>query len=81
MQAKRKHSPAFLTTTRPLTNDERLWDYERRKRDHADKQADDMRYLGVWSVIFILAVIAGFYVMLFPPCLWIWSGNGIECIN
>jgi hypothetical protein len=81
MQAKAKHSPEFLTTVRPLNNDERRWEWERRKRNRADRKADDMRYLAVWLIAFVIGAAGLFCLMAFPPCLWIWSAEGIHCIN
>jgi len=81
MQAKRKHTPAFLTTTRPLNNDERRWAWERRKRNKADDADADNDYLAICAVGFIIAVLAMIYVMAFPPCFWIFSRHGIQCLN
>lgn len=80
-QAKRKHSPAFLTTTRSLNNDERRWAWERRKQDKADNHRAEMDYLAIYIVGFIVAALAMIYVMAFPPCFWIFSRHGIECLN
>lgn len=80
-QANRKHTPAFLTTTRSLNNDERRWAWERRKRDKADNAKAENDYLGICIVGFIVATLAMLYVMAFPPCFWVFSRHGIQCLN
>lgn len=78
MQATHKQTPPFLATIRTLTNDERLWAWERRKQNHDDCEADDQRYLGaLLTVIAIgLAIAIG---QLFMPCLVVWTSAGVQC--
>lgn len=79
MQATKRNTPPFLATTQTMTNEQRLWAWERRKRDHDDIEADDQRYLGAWIVMILigLALTVGQFLI---PCLWVWGGNGIQCL-
>ena len=80
MQATNKHTAPFLTTTRTLTNNERLWQWQRRKQDKQDRQADDQLYLG-WCIVAgaLGACILGF-IQFLAPCLLVWTSAGIHCL-
>lgn len=78
-QATRNNTAPFLTTTRQLTNDERLWQWQRRKQDKQDRQADDQRYLG--SMLIMIAIGLAIAIgQLFMPCLVVWTSAGIHCL-
>ena len=81
MQATRNNTPEFLTTTRQLTNKERLWQWERRKQARKDVQKDDQNYLGVFLAITILGGLAAVMlgVVIEPDgCVWLWNHEGIN---
>lgn len=79
MQATHKHTAPFLTTTRTLSNTERLAQWQRRKQAQKDTNTDDQRYLAIWLVAFLvgLSLIVG---QFFMPCLVVWTSAGIHCL-
>lgn len=80
MQATRNNTAPFLTTTRQLTNDERLWQWQRRKQDKQDRQADDQLYLG-WCLLFgVLGGCIFGLIQFLAPCLLVWTSAGIHCL-
>lgn len=81
MQATRNNTPEFLTTTRQLTNKERLWRWERRKQARKDIQSDDQRYIAVLVAFAILGAVAAISLALViepDGCVWVWNHNGIN---
>lgn len=83
MQATKRNSAPFLTTTRTLNNSERLFQWERRKQKKKDTTNDDQLFLFVWIASILIVGMTFLYMALAEPrdCIWIWGSNGIECIK
>lgn len=80
MQATRKNSAPFLTTTRTLTNVERFAQWQRRKQSSKDIEQDDQRYLLAWIVMAAIGAGLLLYAATAEPngCIWVWNHNGIN---
>jgi hypothetical protein len=79
-QATHKRTAPFLTTTRTLSNIERLAQWQRRKQAQQDLRDDDQRYLLVWLIIGALLGLALAIGQFFLPCLVVWTSAGIHCL-
>lgn len=79
-QATHKHTAPFLTTTRTLSNTERLAQWQRRKQAQQDVQTDDRRYLIICGIGMLIAMLAAVASQFFMPCLVVWTSAGIHCL-
>ena len=81
MHAKRKNTPPFLANELPLTNDERVWKYKRRKADYQYMKSAEVRHFGLWMAS--MAIVASVIIVgqFFTPCVYVWTQQGIHCVG